>query len=65
MAGVVIDISTGKVIERLNEEVDQKRSSSSERSVLEISAPDGRKVFSINRASHNSTQRDSKESFAA
>lgn len=65
MAGVVIDISTGKVIERLNEEDSQKRSSSSGRPVLEILASDRRNVFSINRASHNSTLRDSKESFAA
>ena len=65
MAGIVIDISTGKVIESLNTEDSQRRSSGSRRPVMEILAPDGRRVFSINRDSKDSRQRDSKRSFAA
>lgn len=65
MAGIVIDISTGKVIENLNTEDGKKRFSRSGRPVMEIFAPDGRKVFSMARTSQDSRQRDSKQSFAA
>ncbi len=48
MAGVVIDISTGQVIERIGSKKTRSRSGK-EKPIMEIFAPNGRKVFSIGR----------------
>jgi hypothetical protein len=47
MAAVVIDISTGEVIEKMNSNMIHKHSAESEKPIMEILAPDGRRVFSI------------------
>ena len=63
MAGVVIDISTGKVIERIGSNKD-RYSSSKEKSIMEILAPDGRKLFSIGRVTRKPGDREGRNSSA-
>lgn len=64
MTGLVIDISTGKLIERLDANDAEKRSNS-EKSIMEIVAPNGRRVFSIGRHPRESNHSDDTRRFAA
>lgn len=65
MTAVVIDISTGEVIERIRPNKDKKRSAISEKPVMQILAPDGRRVLSIGRISRRNNDRDKRERIAA
>lgn len=65
MTGIVIDIATGREIH--DSELSERREQAAKtcKPVLEISAPDGRTVFSIGRLLDESKRNESSESFAA
>lgn len=65
MTGIVIDIDTGKEIHDIGLSERQDQFTKHSKSILEISTPDGRTVFSIGRLFEDSKHNENTESMAA
>lgn len=65
MTGTVIHIPTGRLIHEIEGAACEEIKAKSEKSVLDIVAPDGRRIFTIRKLIENVDNQDVREQVAA